>query len=594
MQKRNRTQSPVKQRETSDDGSGQNFIDYIPIDLLLLIFSLLPEPGDRCRCSAVSKKWFRLQALMRRSDFRAALSHPATREISRYIDGSDANDLKLAAMAIGIDAFGVLTDLSVMESLHLPRHITDLGLKIMSQACSKLKSITLANCIGVSDQGIAAVANNCSALKNLQLTHASSITDRSLIHVATRCSGLESLILTECVTITDQSMLAIAAHSTRIKFFELYHCPLITDYGIVSVITSQTRLERLKFSLMKLGDSVLHAVSCHGNRIKLLSLDNVYGLSAVGYSWMGEARDLQILHLAYCTEMGDGCIRRSSPFSYAALKKVTIRSCSSFRDASLCALTELATLLENLHLEGFIGFTYRGLVLALRNCSRTLKVLKLVRCNFRGEHDDGREGEAALRLPMHCPTMRTVKLVGCVGIGDDFIAWIGKACRGVTSVRVVRVDSITDRGITSFMKHLHGHNKISRLDLSGCVQLGNRSVWSVTRECKHRLRHLNLNGCERVSDRGAQVITRRCANLVDLDLGGCNISDVTVQKLVQEDPQELEVLSLAGCTRITDQSLEALDEHDGIGLLRLNLTGCSGLSPARVDFIKIYIDQVDF
>ncbi|WOL03963.1 EIN3-binding F-box protein 1-like [Canna indica] len=103
--------------------------------------------------------------------------------------------------------------------------------------------------------------------------------------------------------------------------------------GLVSIITLQTRLERLKISLLKLGDSVLRSVACHGNQIKLLCLDNIYGLSAVDYSWMGEARDLQILHLAYCMVMGDGCIKNSPPFSYASLKKVTIKSCSSFRDA---------------------------------------------------------------------------------------------------------------------------------------------------------------------------------------------------------------------------------------------------------------------
>ncbi|URD93392.1 EIN3-binding F-box protein [Musa troglodytarum] len=440
-------------------------------------------------------------------------------------------------------------------------------------------------------------AKNCTALKNLELTHAASVGDHGLVILATRCLKLASLSLTACPRVTDRSLEAFSKHSTHLKSITVAQCSFITDYGILSIVVLLTKLETVKISSMKLGDGVLRAIARSGEQIKTLALEQVWGVSVTGYRCIGETTRLKGLSLDACTGLTDRCFRRLSPTSFARLKKVAIASCFSLTDWSLLALTELAVELENLHLDTFEAFTYRGLMIALGNCSRTLKVLTLVKCDFRGHGAlEQKEVDPLLLLPLpaQCPMLQTVKLEECEGLGDGFIMWIGQACKSITDVSFVRMDSITDYGIKSFMNQLKGWNRISRVDLSGSAGVGNRSVWAVTRECKARLRSLVLRGCERVSDRGAAVITRRCTKLVELDLGGCSISDEAVEKVVGEDPPDLEVLSLAGCTGITDRSLDALDEYGGLALNRLDLNGCPGLSQFRVNFIKIYIDEVDY
>ncbi|RRT60646.1 hypothetical protein B296_00014881 [Ensete ventricosum] len=608
-EKRRRTDSPFNESRT-DQGRGQDLISNLPNECLLLIFSFLPIPGDRCRCSAVSRRWFALQAFLRRSEFRTNVVLPprSRHEISRCVQGSSANDLRLGAMAIGMDACGILTELSVINTLpcsplphhhhhHHHRHVSDVGLSAIAQACSNLRSLALHYCTKVTDRGIATVAQNCRALKNLELTHAVSVTNHGLVILATRCLKLASLSLTACPRVTDRSLEAFSKHSTHLKSITVARCPFITDYGILSIVVMLTKLETVKLSSMKLGDGVLRAIARSGEQIKTLALEQVWGVSVTGYRCIGETTRLKGLSLDACTGLTDRCFRRLSPTSFAGLKKVAMTSCSSLTDWSLLALTELAVGLESLHLDTFGAFTYRGLMIALRNCSRTLKALTLVKCDFRGRGALEQQEVYAPRLlplPAQCSMLQTVKLEECEGLGDGFILWIGQACKSIADVSFVRMDSITDYGIKSFMNQLKGWNRISRVDLSGSAGVGNRSVWAVTRECKARLRSLLLRGCERVSDRGAAVITRRCTKLVELDLGGCSISDEAVEKVVGEDPPDLEVLSLAGCTRITDRSLDALDEYGGLGLNRLDLTGCPGLSQFRVNFIKIYIDVVDY
>ncbi|CAL9082142.1 unnamed protein product [Musa acuminata var. zebrina] len=605
--KRRKIGSPAK--ESRDDRAlCQDLIDDLPDECLLLIFSLLPAPRDRCRCAAVSRKWLALQVSMRRSEFgaNAVLLPEARQEMSRCIKGGEANDWRLAAMAIGIDACEVLTHLSVMETLPscpLPlqhagnhRHISDVGLFVIAQACTDLRSLALRNCIKVSDRGLAAIAQNCSALKNLELTNAFSVTDRGLMLIASGCPNLASLRLTACPSVTDRSLVAFSRHSTLLNSFAVAQCPLITDHGILSIVVLQTKLETLKISSMKLGDKVVQAIACHRKEIKLLSLEKVWGSSVIGYSWIAEASGLRALSLDACAGLTDGCFVRASPsISFAGLTKVSLKSCPSLTDLSLLALTKLAVKLETLHLENFRGvFSYRGLVFALENCSHTLKELNLVNCGFYGHGTEQQEGEPCFLLPQRCPALQTVKLEECEGLGDGFVVWVGQACKSVTDVSFVRMGSITDRGITSFLKQLKGWNEITRVDLSGCTRLGDRSVWAVTRECKGRLRSLALKGCGRVTDRGASVITRRCCRLVELDLGGCNIGDEAVEKLVEGDPSDLESLSLAGCAEITDRTLQALDEYGGLCLNRLNLTGCPRLSRSRIHLIKPYIDEVEY
>ncbi|WOL13132.1 EIN3-binding F-box protein 1-like [Canna indica] len=282
---------------------------------------------------------------------------------------------------------------------------------------------------------------------------------------------------------------------------------------------------------MKLTDIVLRAIACHGKQIQFLLLDNVCGVSATGYYWIGLATKLKCLVLNACASLADRSFATVYPFSFAGITKLAIDNCSFLTNRGLLELSMSVKKVESFLLHSCSTFTCRGLMLALRNCSRSLRTLTLIKCNFLGRDQEGNDLPV---IAQQCPLLETVKLDECGGIGDDFILWIGESCK--------------------------------------------------------RLRE----GCRRVTDHGVVVIERRCEKLAELDVGGCDVGDEGVKKLARDEPMDLESISMAGYSRIIDQSLVVLKEHMGPGLNRVNVTGCAGVSWEMVNWLKRYIDRVDY
>ncbi|KAJ8461564.1 hypothetical protein OPV22_034490 [Ensete ventricosum] len=400
-------------------------------------------------------------------------------------------------MAIGIDARGVLTNLSVIGTLpdssppppsgH--RSISDVGASIVAGGCTSLKSLSLFKCPKITGWGIGSVGHYCIGLERLELVSAMSVTDDGLLILAIRCLNLSSLSSVSCPNVGNHSLQAFAKYSTKLKSVTLASCPLITDSGIVSLVANRSSLETVKIVSMKLSDIVIQAIACYSRKIQMLLLENVWGVSDMGYCWIGLARELKCLLLKACVGLSHRCWARVSPASFAGIRKLAINNCSSLSDW--------------------------------------------------GEQ---RDQTNSFPLAQHRPLLETVKVDQCRGIGDDFILWIGASCKRQT-------------------------------------------------ECKASLKRLVLRGCGRVNDRSAALIARRCAKLVELDLGGCDISDEGVKKLARDKPIDPEVISLAGCTRITDRSLLVLKKYMGPGLDRVNV---AGVSKAVINWLKFYIDAVDY
>ncbi|RWW75085.1 hypothetical protein BHE74_00016907 [Ensete ventricosum] len=331
---------------------GQDLTDDLLDELLVHIFSFIPAIRDRCCCGAVSKKWSLLQASMPRSDHisRGFLLLRPSHEISRSFRGSEANDTRLVAMALGIDARGVLTNLSVIGTLpdssppppsgH--RSISDVGASIVAGGCTSLKSLSLFKCPKITGWGIGSVGHYCIGLERLELVSAMSVTDDGLLILAIRCLNLSSLSSVSCPNVGNHSLQAFAKYSTKLKSVTLASCPLITDSGIVSLVANRSSLETVKIVSMKLSDIVIQAIACYSRKIQMLLLENVWGVSDMGYCWIGLARELKCLLLKACVGLSHRCWARVSPASFAGIRKLAINNCSSLSDWGLFELTRSA------------------------------------------------------------------------------------------------------------------------------------------------------------------------------------------------------------------------------------------------------------
>lgn len=530
---------PIKRPRNNCGASHVDFISNVPDDCLRYVFSFLPTKKDRMACSAVSKRWFNIQLDMVRSNLTRPNHQITPREVSRNLVGPGFSDLSLTTMLIGINSDEILTSLSLVGQgppcQSKGCHITDVGISMFTGVCTRLRAISLCNCTMIGNIGLACLAYNCSALEKIELSNSSLVTDEGLKLLLMKCTALSFLSLDTCCYISDRSLEAVARYSTNLKSLELVNLPLVKGCGVTSILLNRLHLATLKIESINLSDEVLFSSA---------------------QNW-----------------------------SLAELKNIAIRSPGQkLTDKGLRCLTRLAQM-ENLYLEGVeFAISFYGLMQILANCRHTIKSLELVRCTSC----ESKIRLSDFHLGMHnFPRLRRVTLRRCRNINDEFLLMLGHACRTIKEVNLVELDSITNRGITRFMQNLHHANKINKIEITRCAKIGNPSVWAITRACGSKLKSLVIKNCTLVTDHGVGMIGTRCPKLINLDLGGTQIGDAGVAKIVDTHLFYLEELSLRKCTEITDASLVAIANAPFLmSLERVGLSGCTGLSKKGLELFE--------
>jgi EIN3-binding F-box protein len=530
---------PIKRPRDNHGASHVDFISKFPDDCLQHVFSFLPTKKDRMACCAVSKRWFNLQLEAANSNLTKTNQQVTTREVSRNLMGPVFSDLSLAAMLIGINSYETLTSLSLVGQGQPFQskgcQITDVGISMLTSVCMRLRAISLCNCTRIGNIGIACIAYNCSSLERMELTNPGLVTDEGLTLLLMKCNALLFLSLDTCRHITDRTLEVIAQYATNLKSLELVNLPLVEGSGITSILLTRLQLAALKIESINLSDKVL----------------------------------------------------LSSPqkWSLTELKNIAIKNPGQeLTDSGLRCLTRMARM-ENLYLEGLeFATSFYGLIQILANCRHTLKSLELVRCSTC---------ESKIRVcdcsagKHNFPRLQSVTLRQCKNIDDEFFPVLGHACRSIREVNLVGLDSITNRGITSFMQNLHDDNKVRKIEIVHCAKIGNPSVWAITRACGRKLKSLIIKHCKLVTDHGIGMIGTRCPKLINLDLGGTRIGDAGVEKIVDARLFYLEELSLRKCTEITDASLAAIANAPFLmSLERVGLSGCTGLSKRGLELFE--------
>lgn len=107
----------------------------------------------------------------------------------------------------------------------------------------------------------------------------------------------------------------------------------------------------------------------------------------------------------------------------------------------------------------------------------------------------------------------------------------------------------------------------------------------VARHC-YKLRYLNARGCEALSDTATVALTRGCPRLRALDIGKCDVGDVTLEALSTGCPN-LKKLSICGCDRVTDTGLESIAYYIR-GLRQLSMNECPKVTKVGYRAIKSY------
>lgn len=123
-----------------------------------------------------------------------------------------------------------------------------------------------------------------------------------------------------------------------------------------------------------------------------------------------------------------------------------------------------------------------------------------------------------------------------------------------------------------------------KVNLSGCSNLTDEVVSAIARLHGGTLEILNLDGCTKVTDKGLFEIANNCLVLNDLDVSKCSITDSGIAALARGGQMNLQILSLSGCSKVSDRSLPNLLKL-GSTLVGLNLQHCNSISNSTVELL---------
>lgn len=576
-------------------------IELLPDECLFEIFRRLPGGQERSASACVSKRWLMLLSSVRNSEICRSKTTQTGTEVSestndiemisadenqegecdgyltRCLEGKKVTDLRLAAIAVGTATRGGLGKLSIRGN-NSTRGVTDLGLSAIAHGCPSLRVLSLWNVPSIGDEGLLKIAKECHLLEKLDLCQCPSISNKGVIAVAQNCPNLTALTIESCSKIGNESLQAIGRYCPKLQSITIKDCPLIGDQGVASLLSSASSvLSKVRFQALKITDFSLAVIGHYGKAITNLVLGGLQNVSQKGFWALGNARGLQTLGSLLITScrgttdvsleaIGKGCPN---------LKQMSLKKCCFVSDNGLVAFSKVAGSLESLQLEECNRITHLGILGALSNCISKLKSLSLVKC--MGIKD------LALEIPVlsPCESLRSLTIRSCLGFGSASLAILGKLCPQLHHIDFSGLCGITDAGLLSL---LEGCDGLVKVNLSECLNLTDEVVMALARLHGETLEVLNLEGCRKLTDASLVAIADNCSLLNDLDVSKCLISDDGVAALSRGVQHNLQILSLSGCSKVSNKSMPFLRKL-GKTLLGLNIQHCNSISSSTIELL---------
>ncbi|XP_022893425.1 EIN3-binding F-box protein 1-like isoform X1 [Olea europaea var. sylvestris] len=579
-------------------------IDRLPDECLFEIFRHLPGGRERSASACVSKRWLTILSGVRSSEFYRSkvpqgqsdgmnvdLASNNTESISqdedlavecdgyltRCVEGKKATDVRLAAIAVCTSRRGGLGKLSIRGS-NSDRGVTDLGLSAIARGCPSLRFLSLWNVPSIGDEGLFEIARECHSLEKLDLCQCPSISNKSIVAIAKSCPNLTALTVESCLNIGNESLQAVGKCCPKLQSITIKDCPLVRDQGVASLLSSASSLMKVKLQTLNISDCSLAVIGHYGKSITSLVLSGLQNVSQKGFWVMGNARGLQTLAslaITSCrgvTDLSLEAIGKGCP----NLKQMCIRKCFFVSDNGLVAFAKAVGSLESLQLEECNRITQTGILNAISNCNSKLKSLTLVKC--MGIKD--LSPESLMLSPSE--SLRSLAIRSCLGFGSTSLAMLGKLCPQLHHLDLSGLCGITDTGLLPLLESCEAG--LTKVNLSHCVNLTDEVVFALARLHGGALELLNLDGCHKVTDASLEVLANNCPLLYDLDLSKCSITDSGVDALSCGVQPNLQILSLSGCSMISNKSITALKKL-GRTLVGLNLQHCNSIGSHTIELL---------
>ncbi|KAI3442155.1 F-box domain-containing protein [Psidium guajava] len=590
--KRSRISAPFVFSEDLFEQKRQDTIEVLPDECLFEIFRRLQGGRERSASACVSKRWLRLLSNICPNELScdksqnnlasATVGGEVISEdngfLSRSLEGKKATDIRLAAIAVGTADRGGLGKLSIRGSKF--SQVTNLGLGAIAHSCPSLRALSLWHLPSVGDEGLLEVANSCRQLEKLDLCQCPNVTDKFLVAVARNCPNLTDISIESCSGIGNEGLAAVGQFCQNLKFISIKNCPSVGDQGIVGLISrAGNALTKVKLQALNITDVSLAVIGHYATAVADLTLTSLHNVTERGLWVMGNGHGLQRLRsliVTACrgaTDLGLESLGKGCP----NLKQLYIRSSAFLSDAGLVSLIKSARSLESLQLEECHRITLSGLFGLVIDCGDKLKSLALTNCWGLIKEFDFSSPQVS-----SCKSLRSLCIRNCPGFVDACLVALGKICPHLQQVELSGLTGITDDGLLQLLECCEAG--LVKVNLSGCINLTDQVVSAMVKLHSRTLEVLILDGCTKIGDLGLLAIAENCQVLSDLDVSKCAISDFGLTALACSSQLNLQVLSVSGCSLVSDKCLPALKKV-GHSLLGLNLQHCTAISTRSVDLL---------
>jgi EIN3-binding F-box protein len=380
-----------------------------------------------------------------------------------------------------------------------------------------------------------------------------------------------SLTIEACSGVGNDGLRAIGRCCSKLDAVNIKNCVNIGDQGISSLVCSASAsLAKIRLQGLNITDASLAVIGYYGKAVTDLTLARLAAVGERGFWVMANANGLQNLKcmsVTSCPGVTDLAIVSIAKFC-SSLKQICLKKCEHVSDAGLKAFTESAKALENLQLEECNRVTLVGVLACLINCSQKFRALSLVKCT--GVKDIC---VAPAQLPV-CKSLRFLTIKDCPGFTDASLAVVGMICPQLEQVDLSGLGEVTDNGLLPLIKF--SESGMVKVDLSGCKNITDVAVSALMKAHGSSIKQVSLEGCSKITDASLFSISENCTELAELDLSNCTISDSGVASLASAKHFNLRVLSLFGCTNVTQKSVPFLGNMgklEGLNLQFCNMIG---------------------